>query len=145
MTSTQSMDYAILESSDEHKPMETCDSTAGQSGRTHEQMEISASSLHGSEILHQNVNYTRNRGVSNKNNSDNYSASSGHHASGTLTQLKSSQASRGYQNSSVSHERRPQPVPEVLTFSAGDKKAANVVCGVLKPQQEVFATPCQKG
>ena len=138
MTCTHSMDYAILESSDEHKPMEICDVTTGQSKKTHDQKEISAPSLHGSGIIHQNINYARNRGGGNKNNSDGYSVPGVKTASSTLTQMKSSEANS-------SHERRTKPIAEMFEIPQVENKSTSVTSNVPKPQQEVFATPCQKG
>ena len=124
------MDHAILESSDEHKPMDTSDGTAGQAHISLEPMDTGASSLHSSGALHQNINYLRNKSVSSRNISD--SASSNHHST-PETQLISSQTS--------SQDQCPRPVPQLQMILPSEKGEGNQAS---KQQNEVFETPCQK-
>ena len=124
------MDHAILESSDEHKPMDTSDGTAGQAHRSLEPMDTGTSSLHSSGALHQNINYLRNKSVSNRNISD--SASSNHHST-PEAQLASSQTS--------SQDQCPRPVPQLQRILPNEKREGNQAP---KQQKEVFETPCHK-
>ena len=112
-----SMDHAILESSDEHKPMVICDDPAGQPHRAEEKMDIAGSSLYSTEALHQNVNYFRN-----KPNRDN-SISSKHSTPVHLSK----------QNSSQTRNASPEKMLEAKELDEARKKERNV-----------FETPCHK-
>ena len=124
-----SMDHAILESSDEHKPMDTSDGAAGQLHRSLEHMDTGASPLHSSGALHQNINYLRNKSAGNRCISGS-SISNKHSTPGV--QLKSSQTPLEDQYS--------RPAPQLQRISPSEGGGSEPP----KRQKEVFETPCQK-